>query len=171
MQSFLTAQYYAKPDGEDYSGKMFATNRYALQAGFAAGVFDVIMYSHPKGYLPTLSRLAWYAGPAVGMASAFTTATYAATKLRGKDDKLNYAIGSCAAAGVFGAWQRNAVAGWSMCIFFSIAGALKKLSIEEGWRFIPENSLRTRVWGSEKTARNDWTLFPDMEKGWTTGKD
>lgn len=87
MQSFFDAQYYAKPEGEDYVGKMCATNRYAIQGALGAASLDVIMYSHPKGYLPTIARFGWWLGPAIGMASAFTTTTYMANRLRGKDDK------------------------------------------------------------------------------------
>jgi hypothetical protein len=87
MQSILSAKYYAKPDGEDYIGKMCATNRYAIQAALGAATMDVVMYTHPKGYLPTIARFAWWLGPAVGMASAFTTGTFMANRIRGKDDK------------------------------------------------------------------------------------
>lgn len=84
--SIFKSQYYDKPDGEDYAGKMCATNRLALQGATGAAILDVLMYSHPKGILPIVSRFLWWMGPAVGMASAFTTGTYAANKLRGKDD-------------------------------------------------------------------------------------
>jgi aryl-alcohol dehydrogenase-like predicted oxidoreductase len=36
MPSFFTAQYYDKPDGEDYVGKMMASNRLAIQAATVA---------------------------------------------------------------------------------------------------------------------------------------
>ena len=85
--SLFKAQYYDKPEGEDYVGKMLATNRMALQAALGLSTFDVIMYSHPKGFLQTASRFMYWMGPAVGMASAFTTGAYLANKLRGKDDK------------------------------------------------------------------------------------
>lgn len=32
--------------------------------------------------------------------------------------RYNYLVGACASAGVFGAWRRSAVAGFTMCIFF-----------------------------------------------------
>jgi NADH dehydrogenase (ubiquinone) 1 alpha subcomplex subunit 11 len=87
MQNFFDAQYYAKPEGEDYVGKMMATNRYMIQGALGAATTDIIMYSHPKGYLPTIARLAWWLGPAIGVASAFTTGAYVATNVRGKDDR------------------------------------------------------------------------------------
>jgi NADH dehydrogenase (ubiquinone) 1 alpha subcomplex subunit 11 len=87
MQSLFNAQYYAKPAGEDYVGKMYATNRIAVSAALGVATMDILMYSHPKGYLPTISRLGWWVGPAIGMASAFTTGHYLSTRIRGKDDK------------------------------------------------------------------------------------
>lgn len=87
MQSFFKAQYYAKPAGEDYVGKMFATNRLTMSAALGCSVIDILMISHPKGFLPTAGRFMYWMGPAVGMATAFTTGAYLSTQLRGKDDK------------------------------------------------------------------------------------
>lgn len=54
---------------------------------FTSGTMDILMYSHPKGLLPIASRFAWWLGPAVGMASAFTTGAYVSHRLRGTNDK------------------------------------------------------------------------------------
>lgn len=35
--SLFTSQYYDKPDGEDYVGKMFASNRLAVSAAIGVG--------------------------------------------------------------------------------------------------------------------------------------
>ena len=37
MSSLLRANYYDKPEGEDYIGKMAATNRMAFQGAMVAG--------------------------------------------------------------------------------------------------------------------------------------
>jgi len=171
--SLFKAQYYDKPEGEDYAGKMIATNRMTLAAAVLCATTDVVMVSHPKGFLPTVSRFMYWMGPAVGMASAFTTAAYVSQKLRGgTNDKINYVVGSCAAAGVFGAWRRNVVTGFTMCIFFSIAGCMKKLSFEEGWEFFPKSEYdKGRVTMGTNVARYDFTLSADPGKGWTTGKE
>lgn len=87
LRNLFTAQYYAKPEGEDYIGKLAASNRHAVTAAVGVSMIDVIMVAHPKGFLPTVSRFMYWIGPAVGMATAFTTTTYAATRLRGQDDK------------------------------------------------------------------------------------
>lgn len=146
------------------------------------------MFSHPKGYLPTVARFMWWIGPAVGMASAFTTGTYIATNLRGKDDKVNYAVGACSAAGVAGAWMRSPVIGFSMCLAFckslkkiistsvqiyvfpAIAAATKKISIEEGWTFFPKDIMDNHKWSGPDSRKFDFTLTAEREKGWTSGK-
>lgn len=48
-------------------------------------------------------------------------------------------------------------------------GALKKLSKEEGWEFIPP--INDHVQGSLYGVRHDWTLMKERPKNWTTGKD
>jgi NADH dehydrogenase (ubiquinone) 1 alpha subcomplex subunit 11 len=83
----IKAKYYDSPEGEDALGKMFVTNKYALAGGLAWSTVDVLMVSHPKGYLPTLSRYIYFTAPLMGMASAFTLGTYFGRKLRGVDDK------------------------------------------------------------------------------------
>lgn len=85
--SLFTSQYYDKPEGEDYVGKMLATNRIAVQGALGLGTVDIIMATKPRGILPIISRYVWWTGPAVGMASAFTTGAYMSQKLRGKNDK------------------------------------------------------------------------------------
>jgi NADH dehydrogenase (ubiquinone) 1 alpha subcomplex subunit 11 len=86
LQSFKTAQYYAKPDGEDYHGKMLATNRYALAVSVPLAYLDIIMFTKPKGTFPSIARFFYWTGPALATASAFTTTTYLAARMRGKDD-------------------------------------------------------------------------------------
>ena len=87
MEFFTKAQYYNKPEGEDFVGKMVATNKYMLAGAIPAATMDVLMYSHPKGSLATMARYAKWIGPAMGMASMFTAGAYLAYHLRGKDDK------------------------------------------------------------------------------------
>lgn len=135
--SILRSKYYDHPDGEDAFGKIVATNKYAFVAGMAWSAFDVLTLTKPQGYIPTLGRFAYNTGPLMGMATAFTLTTLAATNARGKDDKwvltglsfpiliytnaitcrINYLIGGFAAGGVFGAWKHNHVAGLCAGLF------------------------------------------------------
>ncbi|ALC40497.1 CG9350, partial [Drosophila busckii] len=164
--SILRSKYYDHPDGEDAFGKIVATNKYALTAGLAWSTLDVLTLSKPQGYLPTIGRFAYNTGPLMGMATAFTLTTLAATNARGKDDKINYLIGGFAAGGVFGAWKRNHVAGLCAGLFLGIAGVLKKMSIEQGWEFFPK-PLKHQ-YGGVNIASNDYTITAERPRNWTT---
>lgn len=80
-------------------------------AGLTSATYDVVLYSKPKGIPNIIGRYAFHVGPMMGIATAFTTATYAATKFRGKDDSFNYVLGGIAAGGVVGAWSKSFVTG------------------------------------------------------------
>lgn len=85
--SFFKPNYYDAPDGKDLFGKLMATNKYAFIVGIWWSTADVLMISRTKGYGPTIARFAFNTLPLMGMASAFTAATYAATNYREKDDR------------------------------------------------------------------------------------
>ena len=165
--SLLKANYFDHPDGTDASGKMIATNKYAIGTGLAWSTVDVLMLSKPQGYASTLARYAYFTGPLIGMATAFTMVTYFATNVRGKDDKLNYFLGGMAAGGVLGSWRRSAFAGFGFGVIFGVAGMVKKLSKEEGWEFFPK--VKHQV-GSLNIASHDFTLMKDRPRNWTTEK-
>ncbi|XP_055621428.1 NADH dehydrogenase [ubiquinone] 1 alpha subcomplex subunit 11 [Toxorhynchites rutilus septentrionalis] len=166
--NFLKSHYYDSPEGTDLVGKMFTTNKYALMTGVAYSSVEVLMVSKPKGVVPSLARYVYFTGPFMGMASAFTVGTYAATKLRGKDDAWNYVVGGFAAGGIYGAWKRSVVSGLVSGLFFSIAAAVKKDSIDEGWEFFPE--VKQHAHGTLNPKWNDFTITQERERGWTTGK-
>jgi NADH dehydrogenase (ubiquinone) 1 alpha subcomplex subunit 11 len=86
LSIFKNARYYNKPEGEDYTGKMIATNGLMLMGAIPLATGDMLMFTKPKGYLGTIGVYAKWMGPAIGMASFFTTTVYAANHIRGKDD-------------------------------------------------------------------------------------
>ncbi|XP_055687988.1 uncharacterized protein LOC129792693 [Lutzomyia longipalpis] len=162
-------RFYAYPDGQDAAGKMLVANTYALFGGVVISTYDVVMLSKPVGIGNILAKYVYNTGPLMGMASAFTMGTYFSTKLRGKDDVINYAIGGALAGGVYGAWRRSAVSGNCAAIVLAIAAVVKKLSLQEGWKFIPEP--KKIGYQNLFLARHDRTVFKDTEKGWTNGKE
>jgi NADH dehydrogenase (ubiquinone) 1 alpha subcomplex subunit 11 len=87
MDFILKQQYYQRPEGEDFTGKMVATNKYMFAFAAPLAACDILMYTHPKGALATVATFAKWVGPAAGMASLFTAGTYFSCILRGKDDK------------------------------------------------------------------------------------
>lgn len=80
-------KYYDQPDGKDLYNKLLATNKYALITGLWYSTADTLLISKTKGYVPTIVRFAYNTIPLMGMASAFTVTTYAATNYRQKDDR------------------------------------------------------------------------------------
>lgn len=56
--------------------------------------------------------------------------------------------------------------------FTALAGCAKKLSLEEGWEFFPREDFdKGRVTMATNVRAYDFTLSPELEKGWTTGKE
>lgn len=170
MSQLLRYKYYDTPEGQDIFSKTFVTSKYAAFAGLGMATYDVLMYSHPQGFAATAGRFAWYIGPMVGMATAFTVTSNIARNIRGKDDKINYFLGGAAAGSIFSAWQRAPIFAVPAAMILGLAGIIKKTSIEEGWEFFPAFPQATKT---IKSVRHDWTLVKDIDelKTWTKGKN
>ena len=52
--------------------------------GVVAATWDVLLYSHPKGYAQTAGRFLFYTGPLAAMAAGFAATTCVAVSVRGK---------------------------------------------------------------------------------------
>ncbi|XP_061720771.1 uncharacterized protein LOC133527670 [Cydia pomonella] len=165
----LNYKYYDSPEGQDIFKKVFVTSKYATMSGLGLGVFDVLMFSHPKGLVGTVGRLAYYVGPAVGMAAAFTVTANVAQNFRGKNDKINYFLGGVMAGSVFGAWQRSITIGVPAAVVLGVAAVIKKTGVEEGWTFFPDNRTAHQ---NAISAKNDFTMAKDVleYKTWSTGQ-
>lgn len=81
-----TVGYYDKPEGEDLMGKITAINRHVLPFATVWGAMDCLMITNHNSVLERVGRALHFMWPAAGAATAYATATYASTKLRGKDD-------------------------------------------------------------------------------------
>lgn len=158
--------YYDTPEGQDCFPKLWYTSKYAALAGLGVSTYDVLMYSRPQGYFQTVARFAHFTVPFVGMAAAFTATTCLANTMRHKDDKLNYFMGGCASGAVFGAWRGSGFAGFLACLAFGGAAVIKKISLEEGWSFVPENP--PRVFGTLRGVTHDSTVMRNPASSWDT---
>lgn len=78
--------YYDHPEGENLFSKLVATNKLVIFPGLFLGWCDVNLKSHVTGYQLVCGRLGYWTYPFVGAATFFTVTTYAATRLRKKDD-------------------------------------------------------------------------------------
>ncbi|KAJ2948802.1 hypothetical protein O0L34_g8060 [Tuta absoluta] len=169
MNGLLSYKYYDTPEGQDIYKKTFVMSKYAAASGFALGTFDVLMFSHPKGIAGTVGRYGFFIGPLVGMAAAFTVTTNVLQNYRGKNDKINYAIGGAVAGTIASAWLRSGVLAVPAAALFAACAVIKKTGIEEGWTFMPDTTLASK---SIQSHRHDWTMAKDIPelKTWTTGK-
>lgn len=90
----LSKYYYDKPDGEDLFGKILVSAKMTTTVGVLAGVYDALarvktnsaLVQIITGLRPTLYTC--------GIGVVFASITYMSTRIRGKDDPLNHAIGS-----------------------------------------------------------------------------
>lgn len=157
--------YLDSPDGEDIFKKLwYVMKPTTLAAGFV-GLSDILLYSHPKGYVPTLSRLAYMGTPILAAGATFVLTVNSLASIRKKDDKLNWFLGGFATGTIFGAWTRNKMLGFNLGMFLGFVAFLNKMGIENKFDIIPK---RQRI--IYDVNRIDWTLFKDRPGNWTTGK-
>lgn len=166
MAQLIKYKYYDTPEGQDIFMKTFAASKYAAMAGLAAATLDVLMYSHPQGFVNTAGRVAWFVGPMVGVAASFVVTTNALQNIRGKNDKINYFVGGAVAGSILAAWQKAPVAAVPAAVVLGLAAIVKKTSVEEGWSFFPEMKSATQ---SIRSVKYDWTMVKDIDelKNWT----
>ena len=100
--------------------------------GLGVAVTDILLYSHPKGYLQTAGRFVRYMGPFTVMAATFAGTVCIATTVREKDDRLNYLLGGVAAGSIYGAARGSLHAGLGAAFGLGIIAFAKKWKIEAG---------------------------------------
>lgn len=100
--------------------------------GMGVAVTDILLYSHPKGYLQTAGRFVRYMGPFTAMAATFAGTVCIATTVRGKDDRLNYVLGALSSASIYGAARKSVHAGLGAALGLTIIAYIKKWKIELG---------------------------------------
>ncbi|XP_075981102.1 NADH dehydrogenase [ubiquinone] 1 alpha subcomplex subunit 11-like [Anticarsia gemmatalis] len=168
MSQLLRYRYYDTPEGQDIFMKTFVMSKYATVTGVTAATYDVLMFSHPTSFSSIAGRYAWYVGPLVGMAAAYSVTANTARNIRGKDDKLNSFLGGAVAGAIFSAWQRAPIIALPAAFFLGMAGVIKKTAIEENYTFFPDVIQASKT---VKSVNHDWTLVKDIDelKGWTKG--
>ncbi|XP_023019619.1 NADH dehydrogenase (ubiquinone) B14.7 subunit [Leptinotarsa decemlineata] len=161
-------KYFDTPDGHDVFKKYLCLLKPAGQVTAAAGIFDVVAWSHPKGYLPILGRFVYVGTPIIGATTAFVFTTNGLASLRNKDDKLNWFLGGFAAGALVGAWRGKTMFGFNLGMLFGLMAVVRKYSEDRGWQFSPPNGvpiMNQGIW------QYDFSLFKERPRTWTTGKD
>lgn len=167
--SLLTYKYYDSPEGQDVYKKVFVTSKYATITGLASATFDVLMFSHPKGFVNTAARYMFYIGPLVGMATAFTVTTNVAQNIRNKNDSINYFLGGAAAGSIASAWCKSLTIALPAAFILGTVAFVKKSAVDNGWTLLP--ILPPSATKTIKSVKHDWTLVKDIDelKTYTTG--
>ncbi|KAI5634941.1 NADH dehydrogenase [Phthorimaea operculella] len=152
------ARYYDTPDGCDVPTKVMVTARYGVLAGLVISTYDVLMYSHPVGLGPLISRYLVHTLPLAAMGATFAAVANGVQIARNKDDGLNYFLGGVACGPLLAYWLGSKHAVVPGAIFLGAIAFIKKTGVDEGWTFIPHiQPHRGLVW----SWRNDWTLARD----------
>ncbi|CAH1403425.1 unnamed protein product [Nezara viridula] len=156
--------YFDTPDGEDCLKKLYFISKNAAILGLFASTMDVLHYSHPKGYAALLGRYAYTTLPITGMGAAFAAVTCAATNIRKKDDKVNYAIGGLAAGAVWGAWKKSYKFGYYGGLALAGFAVLVKDSFQNNWPLLGEETKKMPY--SPFWIRQDWSVVSDPGRTW-----
>ncbi|XP_011299973.1 uncharacterized protein ND-B14.7 [Fopius arisanus] len=125
--------YYDAPEGKNPWEKLWGINKYCILSSAFATIGDALFISQTKNLIETMNVLSFYLLPSVGVATTFASVTYIATNVRGKDDKLNYAIGVAACIPVLHAFKKKQSFTIPATIFLMIAALLKKDSKQNEW--------------------------------------
>lgn len=160
-------EYFDTPDGHDVFKKLRCFMGPTTEWAVGLGIADVALNSHPKGYLATLTRMAYIGSPIIGAGATFVLATNALASIRKKDDKLNWFLGGFAAGTVFGAWKRNGFLGFNVGMAFGIIACLKKYTVEMNYTILPD---MTKGIQHHNVYIYDWSLTKERPGNWTTGK-
>jgi len=151
---------------------MFYTNKHVSIIGFGLASTEIILGSTPVGYTNTLYRYGQLMGPMFAVTSTFCLVTYVSTKIRGKDDELNYAIGGFVAGSIMGPVLKQGLLGMWIGVGCAIIGAVKKHSKINGYEFFPTYpEVRQSVHGDFKTPYRHWTVFDARPKGWIAAEE
>ncbi|VEN52141.1 unnamed protein product [Callosobruchus maculatus] len=167
MAQLRPYRYFDTPDGQDTFKKLWAVMKPAIPTTFFIGTADVLLHSHPKGYMETLGRYGYIAFPIIGASTVFVCTTNIAASVRNKDDKINWFLGGFAAGAMMGVWRKRAMTGWNMGMLFGFLAVMRKHAQENGWNITPpdDTPIATRgIW------EVDWTLTAERPRNWTTGK-
>ncbi|XP_064101315.1 uncharacterized protein LOC135211984 [Macrobrachium nipponense] len=129
--------YSDAPDGEECFEKIWTVSKAGGFIGVMLSTYDVLMYTKPQGYVPTIATYLKSTVPMVAAGATFAAVTCAACNIRKKDDKINYLLGGASAGSIFGVATRSVKVGVPVAFFLSLAAAVYKDSLQNGWEPFP----------------------------------
>ncbi|XP_076242573.1 uncharacterized protein LOC143184326 [Calliopsis andreniformis] len=102
--SLTKYRYYDKPEGQDPFGKVMSLAVPTFYGSLVFGIHDVYIRARCATFPYAFARLAFWVIPPPSIAAVFASVTYISTRLRKKDDPINYAAGAIATVPIFKAW-------------------------------------------------------------------
>ncbi|XP_043279939.1 uncharacterized protein ND-B14.7 [Venturia canescens] len=131
-------RYYDTPEGQAPFEKIVACAKKAIVAGVFIGGLDCVWHTDAKNFGEVVNCMSYWVVPMVGMASTWASVTYISTKVRGKDDWVNYVVGAAACAPIIHAWKKtHSYTIWGTTIAMIAARAAKDKA-DNGWEIAPE---------------------------------
>jgi len=85
-------RYSNAPEGQQPFEKVVGLTKYGLVGSVGVGIYDSILLSQTAGFWNTLNCLSYWVVPITAMCATFASVAYTSTKIRGKDDYLNYIL-------------------------------------------------------------------------------
>ncbi|KAF9799782.1 hypothetical protein SFRURICE_005075 [Spodoptera frugiperda] len=89
MSQLFKYEYYDTPEGQDIFMKTFALSKYAALAGTALASMDVLMFSHPKGFVGTAGS-AWLRSGIIAVPAAVILGAAAVVKKTAIDEGWSF---------------------------------------------------------------------------------
>lgn len=94
MLGLFSSRFYDKPDGHQPFQKLLASMKLPVFVSCSFGMLDALMKKNGKvDTYATFGNILKRGLPLCGLSLFFTTGTFAAARIRNKDDPLNHIIG------------------------------------------------------------------------------
>ncbi|XP_014680819.1 PREDICTED: NADH dehydrogenase [ubiquinone] 1 alpha subcomplex subunit 11-like [Priapulus caudatus] len=157
-------KYYDTPDGQDCFKKMGYTTKWATFAGFSWSIYDVYLWSHPKGLVPTVARFAHFMLPAAAIGATFSAVTCLSHTYRKKNDAWNYILGGATSGSIIGAKLGRMGPGVAGVLVLGIGGMLFWAKKYEDWPGFMNGRITAVDNGHMRQAYRDWTIDGKFKK-------
>lgn len=136
----------------------------ALTASSIA-LYDIFLYSKPKGYLPIVGRAAFVSAPIFASSATFILVSNGVGSIRKKDDLFNWFMGGFAVGPIFGAIKRSGMFGFNLGMALGLIGLLTKYAVQRDYTIFRD----TQFYHTGFIA-TDWTFTKERKGNWTTGE-
>jgi len=143
-------RYSNAPEGHRPFEKVVGLSKYGFAGSLGVGIYDSILLSQTTGFWNTVNCFAYWMVPITAMCATFASVAYTSTKIRGKDDYLNYILASVAAGGICYRWQKSGAYAHQFTVALIACSMVKKYGDMIDWN----------PFSSKPEVREQYTTFP-----------